>query len=325
MTDRSNGNYDMIINSVADYIPDFVIPNEYFFANYGITDNEIFSKSGIKQRRRTRPDENTNSMAIEAVKKVFFNLPFSINEIDLIIGATYTPYDTAGTLAHAVQKQFHICHAKCFTIDSACSSFVNAIEIVDCYLARKKASKALIVISENNSAYSDDSDKKSGFLFGDGAAAVLITNQRYSANDIEIIDVNTTGLGHIGKSIDAVYVRPNNGGIRMPFGRDVFRYACTYMLFETEQILIKNNIPLSQLNYFIPHQANARITDCVTKKLNLEQSRVLTNIEQLGNTGSASTPIVLSRNMGKYKQDDIIVISVFGGGYSSGAVLLRKL
>lgn len=315
----------MIINSVTDYIPDIVIPNEYFFGNCGISNEEIISKSGIRQRRRTRPDENTNSMAIEAVKKAFFNLRFAINEIDLIIGATYTPYDTAGTLAHAVQKHFNICNAKCFAIDSACSSFVNAIEIVDCYFASKKASKALIVISENNSAYSDDSDKNSCFLWGDGAAAVFITNQRYSVVDIEIIDVNTTGLGHIGKSIDAVYVRPNNGGIRMPFGKDVFQNACIYMIRETEQILNKNSISLNQLKYFIPHQANARITDFVAKKLNLEPSRVLTNIEQFGNTGSASTPIVLSQNMGKYKQNDLIVLSVFGGGYSSGAVLLRKL
>ncbi|NQU81401.1 MAG: hypothetical protein HQ543_07760 [Bacteroidetes bacterium] len=183
----------------------------------------------------------------------------------------------------------------------------------------------VIVISENNSAYSDDSYKNSGFLFGDGAAAVFITNQRYYANDIKIIDVNTVGLGQIGKSLEAVYVRPNNGGIRMPFGKDVFQYACKYMLFETEYILHNNDIHLSELNYFIPHQANSRITDYVTKKLKLEPSQVLTNIEQFGNTGSASTPIVLSQNMGKYKQNDIIVISVFGGGYSSGAVLLKKL
>jgi 3-oxoacyl-[acyl-carrier-protein] synthase III len=315
----------MIINYLADYLPSEIIYNEHFTGKSGITNEEVISKSGIKQRRRTLPQENTNSMAIEAVIKALPDLPFQINEIDLVIGATYTPYDTAGTLAHAIQKQFDICNAKCFTIDSACSSFVNAVEIVDCYFANKKASKALIVISENNSAYSDDYDKNSGFLFGDGAAAVFITNQRYYANDIEIIDVNTTGLGHIGKSLEAVYVRPNSGGIRMPFGKDVFQYACKYMLLETEQILNVNNIHLSQLNYFIPHQANARITDYVSKKMKLKPSQVLTNIERLGNTGSASTPIVLSQNMEKYKQNDIIVISVLGGGYSSGAILLQKL
>lgn len=314
----------MIINLITDYIPNIVIPNEYFFVNYGISNEEIINKCGIKQRRRTGLQENTNTMAIEAVKKALPNLPFPITEIDLIIGATYTPYDTGGTLAHAVQKEFKIGSAKCFTIDSACSSFVNAIEIVECYFANNKASKALIVVSENNSAYSNDSDKNSGFLFGDGAAAVFITNQKFSDDEIEVIDVNTVGLGHIGKSIEAVSVRPNNGGIKMPFGKDVFQYACKYMLLETEQILIKNNMPQNELNYFIPHQANARITEYVSKKLNFESTRVLSNIEQFGNTGSASTPIVLSQNWNRFKQYDTIVIAVFGGGYSSGAVLLKK-
>jgi 3-oxoacyl-[acyl-carrier-protein] synthase-3 len=314
----------MLINLIKNYLPNVVIPNDYFFENYGITNEEIIAKSGIKQRRRTQPNENTNSMAIEAVKKAFFELPFPLNEIDLIIGATYTPYDTVGTLAHAVQKQFNISNAKCFTIDSACSSFVNAIETVDCYFANKKASKALIVVSENNSSYSDTSDKTSGFLWGDGASAVFVSNERCSDEDLEVLDINTTGLGTIGKSIDGVFLKPGNGGIKMPFGKDVFQYACTYMIQETEQILHKNGIPLNQLNYLIPHQANARIIEYVAKKLKLNPSSVLTNIEHFGNTGSASTPIVLSQNWRKFKQNDTIVISVFGGGYSSGAILLKK-
>jgi 3-oxoacyl-[acyl-carrier-protein] synthase-3 len=313
-----------IINLVTHFTPKIVIPNEYFFVNYGLSNDEIISKSGIEQRRRTGLHENTNSMAIEAVKKALPSLPFPISEIDLIVGATYTPYDTGGTLAHAVQKQFKIENAKCFTIDSACSSFVNAVEIIECYFATNKASKALIIVSENNSAYSDDSDRNSGFLFGDGAAAIFITNQRYSDEDVAVIDVNTTGLGHIGKSIDAVCVRPNNGGIKMPFGKDVFQYACRYMVLEAEQILKKNFIPISHLKYLIPHQANARITDFISREMNLKPSQLLSNIKHFGNTGSASTPIVLSQNWKKLKKDDTIVITVFGGGYSSGAILLKK-
>jgi len=315
----------MIINYINSYIPEIIVPNDFFTDNYDISDEVIISKCGIKQRRRTRPEENTNSMAIEAVKKVLFESPLSLNEIDLIIGATYTPYDTVGTLAHAVQNQFNIANAKCFTVDSACFSFINALEIVDCYFVNKKASNALIIVSENNSVYNDYSDEKSGFLWGDGAAAVVLSNERHSNEDVEVIDINTTGLGNIGKSIEGVYLRPGNGGIKMPFGKDVFQYACTYMIQETEQILRKNDISVNQLNYFIPHQANARITDFVAKKLKLNTAQILTNIEQFGNTGSASTPIVLSQNMRNFKPNDLIVISVFGGGYSSGAVLLKKL
>jgi len=315
----------MIINFISSYIPEIIVTNDFFTDNYGISGEVIISKCGIKQRRRTRPEENTNSMAIETVKKVFFESPLSLNKIDLIIGATYTPYDTVGTLAHAVQKQFDIANAKCFTVDSACSSFVNALEIVECYFANKKASKALIIVSENNSVYNDYSDEKSGFLWGDGAAAVVISKERHSDEDIEVIDINTAGLGTIGKSIDGVFLKPSNGGLKMPFGKDVFQYACTYMIKETEQILHKNDIPISQLNYLIPHQANVRIIDYVTRKLNLENSQILTNIECFGNTGSASAAIVLADNWGKFKKNDTIVISVFGGGYSSGGVLLKKL
>jgi 3-oxoacyl-[acyl-carrier-protein] synthase-3 len=315
----------MIINFISSYIPEIIVTNDFFTDNYGISGEVIISKCGIKQRRRTRPEENTNSMAIETVKKVFFESPLSLNKIDLIIGATYTPYDTVGTLAHAVQKQFDIANAKCFTVDSACSSFVNALEIVECYFANKKASKALIIVSENNSVYNDYSDEKSGFLWGDGAAAVVISKERHSDEDIEVIDINTAGLGTIGKSIDGVFLKPSNGGLKMPFGKDVFQYACTYMIKETEQILHKNDIPISQLNYLIPHQANVRIIDYVTRKLNLENSQILTNIECFGNTGSASAAIVLADNWGKFKKNDTVVISVFGGGYSSGGVLLKKL
>ena len=114
-------------------------------------------------------------------------------------------------------------------------------------------------------------------------------------------------------------------GSKCHLGEMFFNMPVNIWFRKTEQILKKNGIPLEQLNYFIPHQANARITDFVVKVLNLEPSQVLTNIEQLGNTGSASTPIVLSENWRKFKKNDTIVISVFGGGYSSGAVLLRKL
>jgi len=148
----------MYINYITHYIPDTVISNLFFEENYGISDNDIFSKSGIRQRRKTKDNENTNSMAIEAVKNAFFYLPYPITDIDLIIGATYTPYDTVGTLSHTIQRQFNIHKAKCFTVDSACSSFVNAVEIVDCFFYKNKAKNALIIVSENNTVYNDFSD-----------------------------------------------------------------------------------------------------------------------------------------------------------------------
>ena len=142
---------------------------------------------------------------------------------------------------------------------------------------------------------------------------------------MEVVDIQTSGLGTIGKSIDGVYLRPTNGGLKMPFGKDVFQFACNYIINDTLNILKKNKIELNKLDYFIPHQANARITDYVSKQLKLQPHKVLTNIEKLGNTGSASTPIVLSQNWDRFDKNETIVISVFGGGYSSGAILLKRL
>lgn len=315
----------MIINCISHYVPETIVSNEYFHSNFNIHVDEIFEKTGIRQRRQTSIIENTNTMAIDAVKRALPKLPYSIDRIDLIIGATYTPYDTVGTLAHAVQRHFKIDSAKCFSLDSACSTVMYALEVADCYLSLKKASKVLIVASENNSAYNDHSDKNSGFLWGDGAAAIFVSKTNYSASDFLIIDISTNGLGSVGKNIDAVYLRPNNGGIKMPYGRDVFQFACKYMVQETINILKKNNLSLEQLKFLIPHQANARIIDYVIKDLNIKKSSVLNNIEEFGNTGSASTLIVLSQNIDKIHINDLVVISAFGGGYSSGAVLLKKI
>lgn len=315
----------MIINYVSEYLPEIVITNDYFFENFGITNDEIVAKSGIKQRRYTRPNENTNTMAIEAIKNGFDKLPYSLDQIDLIIGVTYTPYDTVATLAHTVQAYFKIENAKCFTISSACSSFINALETVDAYLTAHKAKKILMVISENNSLYTDFSDHKSSFLWGDGAVAVFISTERCTDDDLEVLDINTKGLGTIGKNIKGVYLQPTNGGLKMPLGKDVFQQACTVIVDETQQILKNNNLSIFALNYFIPHQANIRIIDFVSKRLAINPIKVLNNIEYLGNTGSASTAISLAQNKDKFKTSDTIVITVFGGGYSCGTTLLKKL
>lgn len=314
----------IIMNHVAEYLPEKVITNDFFIEKYGLSNDEIIAKSGIKQRRRTLANETTNTMAIKAISSAIGELPYNLNEIDLIIGATYTPYDTVGTLAHAVQAYFKIEKTKCFTISSACSSFVNALEVVDTFFTAGKANKALLVVSENNSLYNDFSDPKSSFLWGDGAAAVFISKERCSDDDLEVIDVTTKGLGAVGKNIEGVYLRPSKGGLKMPFGKDVFQYACNYLIEETEQILESNGLSISELNYFIPHQANKRIIDFVVKKLKIDPGKVLNNIEYLGNTGSASTAIALAQNKHKFIKDDTIAIAVFGGGYSSGAVLLKN-
>lgn len=314
----------MYINAISHYLPAKLVHNDYYTELKGLTDEWIFQRSGIRRRTRAAGDENTNTMAIEAIIPLLDKLPYDLTDVDLIVGATYTPYDMVGTLAHAVQGHFNIHSAAAVTVTSACSSFINAVEIVEGYFATGKAKKALVIASEHNYLYTDDYCDQSAHLWGDGAGCVFISSEQCSGSDIRILDVHTAGLGHIGKGVAGVYLRPSNGGLTMPFGRDIFVNACKFMAAEAQDILAKNHYLLDDVNYLVPHQANARIMDHVAKVLGVDHSRVISNIEDTGNTGCASTLICLSQNWQKFMKDDLILVTVFGGGYSSGAMLLKK-
>lgn len=186
-----------------------------------------------------------------------------------------------------------------------------------------KAKKALVVVAEHNTAYSNDEDTIAGHLWGDGAAALWISKDRIKSDDLKIKEIITAGAGNVGKAKEAVVLKPIDGGFVMPFGRDVFINACEYMARVTQQILDNNNCNVEDLSYFIPHQANLRITKNVAKTLNLPLDKVISNVEYLGNTGCAGCAIGIAENIDKFKKGDNIVVTVFGGGYSYGAMLLQ--
>jgi len=313
----------MFINTISHYIPEHRVPNEYFKNLNGLDDEWIFDRTGIRTRSKAGKNENANTMAVEAVSKALKTLPFDIKEVDLIIGASYTPYDTVATIGHVVQREFGIPEAQVMYVSSACSSLVNAMEIVEGYFAMGKATRALIIASEHNTMYSDETCEKSGHLWGDGATAMFISDEPLGAKPGEILNIFTRGLGHIGKGPEAVFLRPGEGGLQMPDGRDVFMHACNFMRVALETTLENCSLAIDDLDFIIPHQANHRIIANLIKQLNIPSKIVLTNIEELGNTGCASVGICLSQNMAKIPADSLVGITVFGGGYSAGAFLVR--
>jgi len=314
----------MYINCLSHYIPSERISNDYFLNVNGLDDEWIFQRTGIKTRSKAAEGENTNTMGIDACKQLAEKLSFPITDTDLIIGASYTPYDTVGTLAHGVQRHLNIPNAKVLSISSACSSFINAMEIVEGYFATGKSEKALIVASEHNTAYYNPSDPKSGHLWGDGAVAAMITKKKLSDNDIKVTDIITYGHANEGQGSYGVVLHPGNGGIKMPHGKDVFIHAIEHMTKRVEELLEKNHLKIEDLDYLIPHQANIRIINKVAENLNISEDRVFININELGNTGCPSSPIALSQNIDKIKKGNRMVITVFGGGYSSGAAILES-
>ena len=313
----------MYINTLSHYLPSEVIGNEYFTNLNNLSSEWIVERTGIYERRKAAEGENTSTMAIEAVKLLLEdNIPFSKNEIDLIVGGTYTPYDTIVTVAHAVQHHLALPDIPVVTISSACSSLLNAIEIVEGYFAMGKATKALVVVSDHNTAYYNESDTVSGHLWGDGASAILISKERQSDSDMQIKKLITGGAATSGKAIEAVVLRPNERGVIMPFGRDVFQNACIYMPKVSQQVLQACGLTINDLDYLIPHQANHRISLNVINTLGIPAEKLISNIQYLGNTGCAGCAIALSENRSRFVKGQNIVITVFGGGYSYGAMLI---
>ncbi len=314
----------MYINNIAHYLPAQRITNQHFTEINGLSSEWIVERTGIEERRKAGPGENTHTMAVEAVKLLQQKIEFPLQQVDLIVGASYTPYDTIVTLAHSVQHHVDAAEAAVVFISSACSSFLNAMEIVEGYMAMNKSQNALVVLSEHNTAYNNEQDPKSGHLWGDGASALLITKEKPAAGGLLVKDIITRGAANVGRGIEGVTLRPLNGGIEMPYGKDVFLYACSYMASVTKKILEKNNYGIENLNYLIPHQANLRITKNVAESLKINPDRAVSNVQYLGNTGCAGAGIGMSEKWQSFKPGDKIVVTVFGGGYSYGAMLLEK-
>ena len=313
----------MYINAMGHYVPEGRVHNEYFEKVNGLTPDWIIQRTGINSRSKAHADENCDTMAIAAVDAALKKLPYDISEVDLVVGAYYSVYDSVATAAHVVQRKFGIKHAKVVYASAACSSFINGLEIIEGYFAMGKAKKALIICSEHNTYYSNEKDPKCGHLWGDAAVAFFVSKEKVGEDDIEILDIFTEGLGDVGKGPDGVKLRPGEDGITMPDGRDVFINACRYMIYALNNALEHTGLTKEDVSRFICHQANKRIVAQVAHQLGKPLEEFINNIEELGNTGSASAPLVLSQHRGELKKGDVVALMVFGGGYSCGCFIVR--
>lgn len=262
-------------------------------------------------------------MTVKSIEDAARTCPFPVTEVDLIVHASYSPDDLVGTTAHFVQRHFGISGAKVLYVSSACSSAMNAVEIVDSFFRSGIATKALLISGDRNSTYSDDSDPSHGHLWGDGAVAYFMSTERFGDGDWELLDIDTQGLGDVGAGPEGVYLRPRTTGIGMPNGRDVFNQACVWIERFSRAILERNGLSVTDLDWFVSHQANLRIVSHVCRELGLPMDRTLNNIEELGNTGCGSSLLSLAQHRDRLLKGDRVVVSTFGGGYSVGAMLLR--
>lgn len=315
----------MYINATGYYIPSERVDNAHFLPINGLSDEWIVKRTGIHTRSKAAPDENQNTMALNAVADALKDLPYDIKDVDLIVSAAYSAYDTVATVAHETQKSYGIDGAKALYVSSACSSFVNGLEVVEGYFAMGKAKRALLICSEHNTYYSNESDVKAGHLWGDAAVAFFLSAEPCAEGEPRIKGIYTCGLGNVSKGPEGVKLRPKEEGITMPDGRDVFIHACRYMVDALRKAgQIAGGVEIKDLDKIICHQANLRIVANVAHQLELPDETFLNNIGELGNTGSAGAPLVYAQQRKQLKKGDLIGLTVFGGGYSCGAFIVEQ-
>ena len=314
----------MHILDLASYLPESIVDNRQLSELTGRDSDFFLRRTGIQERRRAASGENTNTMAVSAVRALTARSQALLPEVDLLIGCSYTSWDLIGTLAHAVQRACGVTRARAFTLSSACSSVANALEVAAAFFDAGRSECALIVAADHNSLYSDDSDPRSGHLWGDGAAALLLQRAPQSGAPFAVMDVWTAGLGHVGTGPEGVALRPREGGLIMPNGKDVFIQACEGMEAAARLLLERNGLTSKDVRLLVPHQANQRIMDHVADKLAIAPEQVASTIAHYGNTGCASAIITLEQHQQQLLAGELALIVTFGGGYSAGAALLQK-
>jgi 3-oxoacyl-[acyl-carrier-protein] synthase III len=318
------------LEEIGIYVPSARVDNAAFSELTGRDAEWFVARTGIHSRSRAGTGENTTSMGVAAVRQLLERRPDALAGVDLIIGSSYTPDDTLSTMASRVQREFGIDEARVYFLSTACSSFISALELAKIMLQAGEATKALVVVSEHNSFYSDDADPFSGHLWGDGAAAAVISCDgsgaagKTAAFTLEY--AKSRGVACAGKGPDAISLNPDRGNhaLVMQEGRDVFARACEYLAEEVHLAVASVGLRVADIGWLVPHQANLRILVNVAKSLEIPMDRCVVTVDRLGNTGCASIPISMEQARTDMQRGDIIVATAFGGGYSCGAAVFRK-
>jgi 3-oxoacyl-[acyl-carrier-protein] synthase-3 len=315
------------IRGVGMYAPKRVMTNADLEKLVETSDEWIASRTGIRERRIAADDETSSSMAILAARKALENSGVSTDEIDLVIVGTATPDYLFPATACLVQDALGI-NGGAFDVEAGCTSFMYAVSAAASFVASGMHKNVLVIGSEVLSRILDWTDRATCVLFGDGAGAVVVSAGQYASFDPQFI------LGSDGSGGPALCV-PGGGSanpaseqtvrdrlhfVRMA-GPEVFRFATRAVEQSTGQVLQKAGLVPSDIDLFIPHQANVRIIDHAVKRIGIPEDRVFLNIQRYGNTSSASIPIALSEaeQEGRLKPGDTIVMVGFGAGLTWGA------
>lgn len=317
------------VRGVGGYLPERVVTNTELAQVVDTSDEWIRERTGIHQRHRVGEGQATSDMAVEAAKQALARAGRTAADIDLIIVATTTPDLTFPATAAIVQRKLGAPVGIAFDVQAVCSGFVYALSVADGFVARGLAKCALVIGAEAMSRLMDWSDRGTCVLFGDGAGAVVLEPEpgQGTTEDTGLLGF---ALRCDGNKQDLLYVDggPSTTGtvghLRMA-GQQVFRHAVVNIAEAVEAAAAAAGIPVTSIDWFIPHQANQRILIGVAHRLGVDETKVVSTVALHANTSAASIPLAMNTAMedGRIKPGQLLLMEAMGGGLTWGACVLR--
>jgi 3-oxoacyl-[acyl-carrier-protein] synthase III len=320
-----------VITGIHAWIPDFILTNKLLEEMVDTSDEWITTRTGIKERRILKGEGlGTSDMAVPAVKGLLKKTNTSPEDIELIICATVTPDMVFPATANIIADKAGIKNAFGYDINAACSGFIFALSSASRMIESGAYKKIIVVGADKMSSIVDYTDRTTCIIFGDGAGAVLL---EAGSGEVGIMDsiLKSDGAGRH-------YLHQKAGGSIKPAthetvdakehfiyqeGKTVFKFAVSQMANVAEEIMIKNNLKGDDIAWLVPHQANKRIIDATSKRMNLEDEKVMINIQKYGNTTNATIPLCLWEWEKQLHKEDNIILAAFGGGFTWGALYIK--
>ena len=318
-----------VIMGCGHYLPARILSNAELAARVDTSDEWIIERTGIRNRHIAADGETTSQLAIKAAQHALSQAGLLADAIDLVIVATATPDYTFPSTATQVQAGLGITQGAAFDVQAVCSGFVYALSIADKFLLSGSHQRALVIGAETFSRILDWEDRTTCVLFGDGAGAVVLEAQ-HGAGDLQDRGILSTHLRADGRHVDKLYVdggpssTATTGHLRME-GRDVFRYAVTFLADIIEEAFAATGLQADDVDWFVPHQANRRIIEATARKLSIDPAKVVMTVEHHGNTSAASIPLALSTAVadGRIQKGQVVLMEAMGGGFTWGSALVR--
>ena len=318
-----------VLLGTGSALPRRVLGNDELAKQVDTSNEWIVERTGIRNRHIAAPDETTATLATAAARQALDMAGIEPGSIELIVLATATPDQTFPASATLVQDALGCNGGIAFDVAAVCSGFLYALGVADSMLRTGMATRALVIGSETFSRIVDWEDRTTCVLFGDGAGAVVL-EAREDNDSAEPRGILATRLHADGAHNQLLFVDggPSTTGtvgkLRMK-GKEVFRHAVTNLAEVLGEVLADVGLAIADIDWVVPHQANARILHATARKLGLPPEKVIMTVDQHANTSAASVPLALDVAVrdGRIKPGDLVMLEAMGGGFTWGASLLR--